>query len=112
MNQADELEVAGRREMHRIRLPVHQFGRGHARGAVEARAVGGGPWTAPSSAWASRSDLLGSGVLFQEGHRVDLGRGKCPGDAVAGVNPNFIDEKGERLPSHVAALGTGSRLPS
>jgi hypothetical protein len=42
---------------------------------------------------------------------MDFGSGECPSDAVAGVNPKFIGEKGQRLLSHVSALSANSRLP-
>jgi hypothetical protein len=65
MHQANELEVAGSREIYRIGLPVHQFAGGYARRAIEVGAIRRRPWTAPSgNAWAGGSDLLGVGVLF------------------------------------------------
>src|SRR5712692_11538216 len=112
MHQAYELEVAGSWKSHGVGLPVHQFAGGHARGAIEAGAIGRCSWTAPAGdAWARRSDLLRGGVLFQEGHRMDLGGGKCPGDPVASVNPKLIRQEGQSLYSLVSTLGARDSLP-
>src|SRR2546428_12195407 len=109
MDQAYELKVAGSWKIHGINLPVHRFARGHARGAIEAGAIGRCPWTAPSGdTWARRSDLAG----FSEGYRMDLGGGEGPRDAVASVDPKLIRQEGERLPSPVSTLGASGSFPS
>src|SRR2546422_11605304 len=106
MHQAYELEVAGSWKIHGVGLPVHQFARGHARGAIEAGAIGRCSWTAPAGdAWARRSDLLRGGVLFQEGHRVDLGGRRIIKKKIASVNPKIIRQEGQSLPYHVPTLG-------
>src|SRR5215470_8951199 len=110
MHQADEFEVAGLWKRDGIRLPIHKVvvPRGHARGAIEAGAIGRGPWTAPSSNPGARgTDLTG----FEEGHRMNLVSRKGPRDAVARVNPELIGQKRQRLDALVSALSAHDRLP-
>jgi len=42
---------------------------------------------------------------------MDLVGGECPRNAVTNMNPKFISQKGQSLPSQVMALGAYRCLP-
>jgi hypothetical protein len=47
----------------------------------------------------------------QESDRVNVAAGELPGNAVAGMDPHLVGEKGHRLPGHVCTLPTDGSLP-
>src|SRR5215472_4655141 len=107
MDQAYQLEVAGTGEIYGIGLPAHQRAGAHARGPIEAGSrgtIGTSPWASPG--WKRRSNLAG----LEKGHGVDLVGGKCPGDAVARMNPKLIRQKSQNLLAEVGTLGTHGSL--
>src|SRR5262245_28120722 len=107
MHEANELEVAGLWKSHGVGLPVHQFGGGQARGAIEARAIWRRPWAAPyGDTCASRSDL---GECYLVVRRSQYGKG--PRDTVANVNPQPIGQKRQSLYPLVSTFGARSGLP-
>src|SRR6516225_5911949 len=111
VHQANQLEVAGSREMHGIGFTADRRAGGHASRVVEAGSIGCSPRTSHEDtehgAIQGRSDL----ARLQEGYGMDLVRGESPTDAVAGMNPKLIRQKGQRLLTQVRTLGTHVSLP-
>ena len=104
VEQAHELEVACRREVHRERLSTGHRRRGHARRPIEGRRARGETRTSDRE---GRTHLS----IHEERDGVDFSGHEPPGDAVADVNPDFVREKRERLTPQVAALRTDRRAP-
>src|SRR5437016_2114666 len=100
MNQAFKFEVAGRRELHGIRLRAHDlvkrshYPRIHAHSAIEANAIrrssGTSDWDPEDRPKKRLSYLAGR----EESYRVNFSAVKVPADAVICMNPKLVLQEG------------------
>src|ERR1044071_6810272 len=104
MNQTDQLEISGIGENDSEGLSSYHRGSSNAGRTVERRRVARKPGTSISTKWAW---LAGC----QKGHGMDIVRVELPGDAVAGVNPDFIGKKRQSLMSFVVSLAPDGGVP-
>src|SRR6266516_6106803 len=104
VHQTDQFEVPDRRKAHRKRLSADEGGTGYASRSIKGSAAGrksraaDGKWQTHLS-FSQKCD--GVNVIGIEG----------PCNAVAGMNPDFVWQKRERLPSFILALSAYSSLP-
>jgi hypothetical protein len=104
MNQAYQLKVPRDWERDRIGLAVRQGARVNAGASGDIRSVRCRPRTTHRE---RRSNL----ARLQETHSVDLGGVKAKSNAVSGMNPKFIRQKGQSLVCFVTALRTHAGMP-
>jgi len=107
VNQAFQLVVTGFWKRQSEGLSLHHRRGAHASGAVEGGATG-------RKSRASRPGSLERRVYLskrEKSQSVNFVALECPGDAVAGVNPNFIGKKRESLLPHVIALAADGCVP-
>ena len=104
MDQTGQLEIPGHREDDGKGLPRQHLGRGDASRTIEDGRV---TRKARAPHRGIRAHLGGP----EKSHGVRHLRLECPGDAVSGVNPDFIGQKSQSLNSFFVGLGADSRGP-
>ena len=104
VDQTGQLEIPGHREDDGKGLPRQHLGRGDASRTIEDGRV---TRKARAPHRGIRAHLGGP----EKSHGVRHLRLECPGDAVSGVNPDFIGQKSQSLNSFFVGLGADSRGP-
>lgn len=104
MHQTCQFEIAGIGECDGVCVGTGEWSGGYARRVIETGTAWRNSRTSYREWWAylRRSE---------KSYSMDFVSSKTPGDAVTGVDPDFIGKKGQRLSSLIVALCSYSGLP-
>src|SRR5579864_6167874 len=102
VHKALHLEIACTRESYCESCALDRWWRGHTGRAIEA--CGAIEKWRPRRDGATHSERWKGLSNHQKRYGVNFVRVEGPGNAVAGMNPNFVRKKSQRLPAHIRGL--------